>query len=61
MPRKRRPQPNYYLRRTEKARREAARAAAARHPHLVSEKLLEGLDLDAIAAPLARLADDDAE
>lgn len=51
---RRRGQPNYYQRRDAKARRDAARRAAARSPDAIAERLLEHVDVDALAESLTR-------
>lgn len=53
--------PNYYARRTERARREAAARAAARSPEAIAAGLLKGMDLESLTrsltASLERAAD----
>ena len=51
---RRRGQPNYYQRRDAKARRDAARRAAARSPDAIAARLLEHIDVDALAENLTQ-------
>lgn len=52
--RKRGGNPNYYHRRTEKARREEQARRAARSPEAVAARLIESIDVDGLAQHLAR-------
>ena len=54
--RKRGGNPNYYRRRTERARREAA----ARSPQAIAERLLKQIDVDGLARALTDRLDRDA-
>lgn len=54
MGKRRRGSPNYYARRDERARREAAARAHARDPARLAEKMLDGLDLDGLADTMTR-------
>lgn len=59
--RKRGGNPNYYHRRTERARREEHARRAARSPEAVAARLLEAIDVDGLAQHLARRLEPDPE
>lgn len=59
--RKRGGNPNYYARRTERARREEHARRVARSPETVAARLLEAIDVDGLAQHLARNLEDAAE
>lgn len=58
--RKRGGNPNYYHRRTERARREEHARRAARSPEAVAERLLDAVDVDRLARALTDRLDRDA-
>lgn len=53
--------PNYYHRRTERARREEHARRVARSPEAVAARLLEAIDVDGLAAHLARRLENNRE
>lgn len=57
--RKRGGNPNYYHRRTERARREEHARLAARSPEAVAERLLKSIDVDGLARALTNRLDRD--
>lgn len=57
--RKRGGNPNYYHRRTERARREEHARRAARSPEAVAERLLKSIDVDGLARALTDRLDRD--
>lgn len=57
MARKRRPQPNYYLRKDARRAREEEARRAARHPDTLAARLLESIDVDRIAEAMSGTLD----